>query len=144
MLSLVDRGCSPYLATVHCSGLGCPCSALRLVSPVPWRWKHAKLLQEAEHVRFDPLFYKLAVHDAVDLRAGHAHVLPRRCHPLTLSLVREPIGLADDHQVAFRDEELGHRMEREGGQIGGKQVLEGQTASNGSRGRQTTHMHNAV
>jgi hypothetical protein len=35
-------------------------------------------------------------------------------------------------------------MEREGGQIGGKQVLEGLAASNGSRGRQTTHMQDAV
>ncbi len=50
MLSSVDRGCSPYLATVHCSCLCCHCSASCFASLVPWRRDDAQLLHQTQHV----------------------------------------------------------------------------------------------
>jgi hypothetical protein len=35
-----------------------------------WRRDNAELLHQAEHVRFSPLFYNLAVYNAIDVSAG--------------------------------------------------------------------------
>src|SRR5262249_31243401 len=110
----------------------------------PAAWLTPSDSHRTQHVGFDPLLHKLAVYDSVDLYASHAHFLSYWWKPLKRSFVREPIVLSDDHQVALGDEELWHRLEHEGDQIGGKEVLEGLAASHGSRDRQATHMQNTV
>src|SRR5215467_9940495 len=98
---------------------------------LPWRREEAELPHEAEHVSFGPLFYNLAVHNSVDVRAGHTRFVPRRRDPLKCSDVLDARGLAIYHEVAFGDEEvrLRRRADIEGRPVAGKQVFERLTAA---------------
>ena len=84
--------------------------AARLASGLSWGGPDAELLHQAGQVSFEPLFHNLAAGDPVDVGAGQGPLLACRGYPPKLTGVPDPIGIADDHHVAFRDEELGRHM----------------------------------
>src|SRR5262245_23255437 len=99
------------------------------------RRKEAKLLQQAEHVLFGPLFHNLAAHNAVDVCAGHGRFLLRRRDPLKYSDVLEARGLTIYHEVTLGDEEvrLRRRVDSKGCPVAGKQLFERLAAAHWSR-----------
>ena len=102
---------------------------LALTPTARWRGEDAELLHQAEHVGFDPPVNYLAIHNAVDISAGHGRCRPRRWDTLEHTGVLGLIGIVDDHHLAFCDEELGRDLEIEGSEVGAEQLLERLAAS---------------
>src|SRR5262249_20837652 len=91
-----------------------------------------------------PTFHELVVRDPVDLSNGNGEVFPGGLEVSKRADMRDLECLVEGHHVTLRDEKLGHRVEFEGREILGKQLLERLAAAHRPRGWQTTHVEDNV